>query len=132
MSLDREQPQVEPVSSVEDLTSFFQKAERPTANHQVGLEHEKFIYPRTVALPVPYEGPSGIGALLTALALSFLIIFGLALRKAFAIIRPIFRQRAKINAEVPPFSRRIRLGTQQSSARWAASRVLAVFCLSPT
>ena len=68
MSLDREQPQVQPVSSVEELTAFFQTAERPTATHQVGLEHEKFIYPRTVALPVPYEGPSGIGALLTALA----------------------------------------------------------------
>jgi ABC-type multidrug transport system fused ATPase/permease subunit len=41
-----------------------------------------------------------MNALLTALALSFLIIFGLALRKAFGIIRPIFRQRAKIIAEV--------------------------------
>jgi len=41
-----------------------------------------------------------MNALLTALALSFLIIFGLALRKAFRVIRPIFRQRAKINAEV--------------------------------
>jgi ABC-type multidrug transport system fused ATPase/permease subunit len=41
-----------------------------------------------------------MNALLTALALSFLVIFGLALRKAFGVIRPIFRQRAKINAEV--------------------------------
>lgn len=41
-----------------------------------------------------------MNALLTALALSFLIIFGLSLRKAFSIIRPIFRQRAKIIAEV--------------------------------
>jgi subfamily B ATP-binding cassette protein MsbA len=41
-----------------------------------------------------------MNALLTALALSFLIIFALALRKAFGVIRPIFRQRAKINAEV--------------------------------
>ncbi len=68
MSLDREQPEVEPVSSVEALTRFFHSAERPRASHQVGLEHEKFIYPRAVALPVPYEGPSGIGALLAALA----------------------------------------------------------------
>jgi glutamate--cysteine ligase len=68
MSLDREQPEVQPVSSVEDLTGFFHAAERPRANHQVGLEHEKFIYPRTGSLPVPYEGPSGIGALLTTLA----------------------------------------------------------------
>jgi ABC-type multidrug transport system fused ATPase/permease subunit len=37
---------------------------------------------------------------LTGLTLSFLVAFGLALRKAFRIIRPIFRQRAKINAEV--------------------------------
>jgi ABC-type multidrug transport system fused ATPase/permease subunit len=41
-----------------------------------------------------------MNALLTALALSFIIIFGVALSKAFKIIRPIFRQRAKINAEV--------------------------------
>ncbi len=41
-----------------------------------------------------------MNALLTALALSFLIVFGLALRKAFGIMRPIFRQRAKIMAEV--------------------------------
>jgi len=68
MSLDREQPEVQPVSSVEELTGFFRAAERPKVNHQVGLEHEKFIYPRTAVLPVPYEGPSGIGALLTSLA----------------------------------------------------------------
>jgi subfamily B ATP-binding cassette protein MsbA len=41
-----------------------------------------------------------MNALLTALALFFLVTFGLALRKAFRVIRPIFRQRAKINAEV--------------------------------
>ena len=38
--------------------------------------------------------------LLTGLTLSFLLAFGLSLRKAFRIIRPIFRQRSKINAEV--------------------------------
>jgi subfamily B ATP-binding cassette protein MsbA len=37
---------------------------------------------------------------LTLLTLSFLCIFGLTLRKAFASIRPIFRERGKINAEV--------------------------------
>src|SRR5438128_5607811 len=41
-----------------------------------------------------------ISALLTFLALSFLFAFGFALQKAFGTIRPIFRQRAKINAEV--------------------------------
>src|SRR5215475_9700620 len=41
-----------------------------------------------------------ISALMTALAFGFLLCFGLALRKAFQTIRPIFRERGKINAEV--------------------------------
>jgi len=41
-----------------------------------------------------------ISSLMTVLALTFLVGFGLALKKAFRTIRPIFRQRAKINAEV--------------------------------
>jgi len=41
-----------------------------------------------------------ISPLMTAIAFGFLATFGFALRKAFRIIRPIFRERAKINAEV--------------------------------
>ncbi len=41
-----------------------------------------------------------ISPLMTALSFAFILIFGLALRKAFRTIRPIFRARAKINAEV--------------------------------
>ena len=41
-----------------------------------------------------------ISALMTLLAFSFLICFALALNKAFGTIRPIFRERGKINAEV--------------------------------
>jgi ABC-type multidrug transport system fused ATPase/permease subunit len=41
-----------------------------------------------------------IGAVMTALALGFLLFFGIALAKAFGTIRPIFRERGKINAEV--------------------------------
>jgi subfamily B ATP-binding cassette protein MsbA len=41
-----------------------------------------------------------ISPLMTAIAFTFLLVFGLGLRKAFRIIRPIFRERAKINAEV--------------------------------
>jgi subfamily B ATP-binding cassette protein MsbA len=37
---------------------------------------------------------------MTAIAFGFLVVFGIALRKAFRTIRPIFRERAKINAEV--------------------------------
>src|SRR5256885_16610554 len=41
-----------------------------------------------------------ISRTMTALAFAFLIIFGLAASKAFGTIRPIFRERGKINAEV--------------------------------
>jgi ABC-type multidrug transport system fused ATPase/permease subunit len=37
---------------------------------------------------------------MTALAFAFLIVFGLAVSTAFGTIRPIFRERGKINAEV--------------------------------
>ncbi len=41
-----------------------------------------------------------INWLLTLIALVIIIGFALALRKAFAVIRPIFRERSKINADV--------------------------------
>jgi len=41
-----------------------------------------------------------INATLTFVAIGFLLIFGLILRRAFTKIRPIFRERGKINAEV--------------------------------
>jgi subfamily B ATP-binding cassette protein MsbA len=41
-----------------------------------------------------------ISALMTGLAFAFLLFFGFALKKAFQTIRPIFRERGKINAEV--------------------------------
>jgi ABC-type multidrug transport system fused ATPase/permease subunit len=41
-----------------------------------------------------------INAPLTFMAIGFLLVFGLILRKAFKHLRPIFRERGKINAEV--------------------------------
>ncbi|HYL14703.1 MAG TPA: ABC transporter ATP-binding protein [Terriglobales bacterium] len=41
-----------------------------------------------------------ISALMTLLAFGFLLCFAVALNKAFGTIRPIFRERGKINAEV--------------------------------
>ena len=41
-----------------------------------------------------------ISPVMTAIAFGFLLIFGVGLRKAFRTIRPIFRERGKINAEV--------------------------------
>ncbi len=41
-----------------------------------------------------------ISPVMTGIAFGFLLVFGGALRKAFRTIRPIFRERGKINAEV--------------------------------
>jgi subfamily B ATP-binding cassette protein MsbA len=41
-----------------------------------------------------------ISALMTVLAFGFLLCFAVALNKAFSTIRPIFRERGKINAEI--------------------------------
>ena len=41
-----------------------------------------------------------ISPLMTGLALTFLVVFAVALQRAFKSIRPIFRERSKINAEV--------------------------------
>ncbi len=67
MSLDRAQPDAQPLSSVDELVGFFRAAERPIARHWVGLEHEKFIYPNGSTEPVPYEGERGISAVLKGL-----------------------------------------------------------------
>ena len=45
-------------------------------------------------LPAPYQ------RLLTGIALVIILVFASALRQAFTTIRPIFRERGKINAEV--------------------------------
>src|SRR3974377_2416155 len=41
-----------------------------------------------------------ISPVMTGIAFGLLVVFGFGLRKAFRTIRPIFRERAKINAEV--------------------------------
>lgn len=68
MSLDRAPTEDEVVTSADALIDVFRSAERPRAEHRVGLEHEKFLYPvEDPPAPVPYEGPRGIGALLELL-----------------------------------------------------------------
>ena len=41
-----------------------------------------------------------ISPVMTAIAFGFLLVFGMGLQKAFRVIRPIFRERGRINAEV--------------------------------
>ena len=65
MSLDRAPTEDEAVTSIDALIEGFRTAERPRAEHGVGLEHEKFLYPlEGLPIPVPYDGPRGIRSLL--------------------------------------------------------------------
>ena len=67
MSLDLQRAVSEPITSVDMLLAGFRSAEKPRSQLRLGLEHEKFVYPLQSARPVPYEGASGIGALLERL-----------------------------------------------------------------
>ena len=66
LSLDRAQTDVRTISTVQELLDTFREAEKPKGRFQVGLEHERFVYPRGSSEPVAYEGNKGIGALLAA------------------------------------------------------------------
>ena len=64
MSLDLKRAVVQPITSIDALVDTFRAAEKPRTEHRLGLEHEKFLFTKGAARHVPYEGPSGIGALL--------------------------------------------------------------------
>jgi glutamate--cysteine ligase len=64
MSLDAKQSAERVVVTVDDLLQYFREAEKGAGPLRIGLEHEKLIYPVNARGPVPYEGASGIGAVL--------------------------------------------------------------------
>jgi glutamate--cysteine ligase len=66
MSLDKRAAPSPPVRDAGDLVAWFRERERPPAEWKVGLEHEKVMVAAGTTAPVPYGGPSGIGALLRA------------------------------------------------------------------
>jgi glutamate--cysteine ligase len=68
MSLDGAQTQSQPIGSVSELERIFRSAERPNGELLLGLEHERLLFPLGSAEPVPYDGPSGVGALLSGFA----------------------------------------------------------------
>ena len=51
MSLYRAPTEDEAVTSIDALIEVFRAAERPRAEHRVGLEHEKLLYPLEIRPP---------------------------------------------------------------------------------
>src|SRR5688572_15779553 len=62
------EPQVE---SREELVAFLEAGGKPKEEWRIGTEHEKFGFHKADLTPVPYEGPSGISALLGEMSRRF-------------------------------------------------------------
>ncbi len=60
----RDQVDMTPIQSRDDLVAWIAEGNKPKSEYRVGTEHEKFAFSVEGHRPVPYEGPRGIRALL--------------------------------------------------------------------
>jgi glutamate--cysteine ligase len=60
----RDQVDMTPIESRDELVAWFEAGCKPKAQFRVGTEHEKFVFSVRDHAPVPYQGPRGIRALL--------------------------------------------------------------------
>ena len=64
-------PGGEPITDKAQLAAYLEAGCKPPEAWRIGTEHEKFPFDHDTLAPVPYEGPRGIGALLTGLQTRF-------------------------------------------------------------
>ncbi len=62
-----QEPGAPPIENVSQLAAYLDAGSKPKSEWRIGTEHEKFVYCRTTLKPIPYEGETGIGAILMAL-----------------------------------------------------------------
>ncbi len=55
------------ISDRDELAAYLASGSKPPENWLIGTEHEKFCFCKTNLERLPYDGPKGIGAILTAL-----------------------------------------------------------------
>jgi glutamate--cysteine ligase len=60
-------PKAPPIESLDQLAAYLAAGSKPKSEWRIGTEHEKFVYCRKTIKPIPYEGDTGIGAILKAL-----------------------------------------------------------------
>ncbi|MEQ9124896.1 MAG: glutamate--cysteine ligase [Alphaproteobacteria bacterium] len=58
----------DPITSKRQLVEWLEAGQKPKSAWRVGTEHEKFVFRIADRRRAPYEGPDGIGALLTQIA----------------------------------------------------------------
>ena len=70
MTLDRKaSAELErPIESLDDLVAYFRVGEKQRERFRLGIEHEKLALRLGSFDPVPYDGPTGIEALLRSIA----------------------------------------------------------------
>ena len=56
-----------PIENKDDLVAWFAEGCKPVDEWRIGTEHEKFVFNTADRTPVPYDGPTGINALLRAM-----------------------------------------------------------------
>jgi len=56
-----------PITSKRQLVEYIESGNKPRAQWRIGTEHEKFVFDLKTLRPIPYEGESGIGAILQGL-----------------------------------------------------------------
>ncbi|MEM8551257.1 MAG: glutamate--cysteine ligase [Pseudomonadota bacterium] len=57
-----------PIEDRAQLTEYLEAGCKPPERFRIGTEHEKFAFTLSDHAPVPYDGPSGIGAVLSQMA----------------------------------------------------------------
>jgi glutamate--cysteine ligase len=57
----------QPVDSRDDLVAWIASGSKPPQDWRIGTEHEKFLFHTDTLQPVPYEGNSGVRALMQSL-----------------------------------------------------------------
>src|SRR5262245_50229514 len=60
----RDQVDMTPIETREDLVAWFEAGSKPRSHFRIGTEHEKFVFTVHGHNPVPYQGQRGIRALL--------------------------------------------------------------------
>jgi len=56
-----------PIEGKDQLVAYMDQGSKPPANWRIGTEHEKFVYALSDYRPLPYEGETGIRAMLEGL-----------------------------------------------------------------
>ncbi len=66
MSIPQKSDQT-PITDRRQLVAYIESGSKPREAWRIGTEHEKFVFANDSLMPVPYDGPSGIRALLEAI-----------------------------------------------------------------